>query len=521
MLQWSAARGLTDYVYAPKDDPKHRSDWRVPYDRTELAGFRSLVDESGLRIGIAISPGLSMDETSRTRPRRAPRQARAARRPRRRAHRAVRRRPATRPRRVPRHSGVKPTRRSRPGCDDRLGDHVLLSLVPTDYIGTRRSPYLDALAGALPDDVTIGWTGASVVNDEITADDARARADALGGRAPLLWDNVPVNDAVMRDRLFMGPLRGRSPELRALCSGYLANPMVQPKASMLPLASIAGWCAWRRPDDGMEVGSRRARLARVRGVVRWRRPATPRRASSSVKPTGRRGPLPPTRCSRGSPRRVDAKRRGSKPKRSRGSTRPRAEATLAMHAVRLFRRTRPSFEHVGSNRWRAKALDADTVLARSFGVAVGVATCATRGALRVRPTPRGSPRVASDLDGGMGVAGRRDRGGRERDRRPRAAGTRRGSEDRPGRTARDLRGQKRGRLRSGRFVRGGARERRAGSTGEHAQPTAAVSEDVQSPGRGSRAARKNTRTCWARSSSASGSSGSRSMRPSRNERSLK
>ncbi len=52
------------------------------------------------------------------------------------------------------------------------------------------------------------------MNDEITADDARARVAALGGRAPLLWDNVPVNDAVMSDRLFMGPLRGRAPELR-------------------------------------------------------------------------------------------------------------------------------------------------------------------------------------------------------------------------------------------------------------------------------------------------------------------
>ena len=49
-------------------------------------------------------------------------------------------------RRVPRHSGVKPTRRSRPGCTTGSESGVLLSLVPTDYIGTRRSPYLDALA---------------------------------------------------------------------------------------------------------------------------------------------------------------------------------------------------------------------------------------------------------------------------------------------------------------------------------------------------------------------------------------
>ncbi len=57
VMQWCAARGLTDYMYAPKDDPKHRNRWREPYDADELAGFRSLVDGAGVRIGFAISPG--------------------------------------------------------------------------------------------------------------------------------------------------------------------------------------------------------------------------------------------------------------------------------------------------------------------------------------------------------------------------------------------------------------------------------------------------------------------------------
>ncbi len=64
VLQWSAARGLTDYMYAPKDDPKHRRAWREPYDADEVVGFRSLVDQAGVRIGFAISPGLSIDEAS-------------------------------------------------------------------------------------------------------------------------------------------------------------------------------------------------------------------------------------------------------------------------------------------------------------------------------------------------------------------------------------------------------------------------------------------------------------------------
>jgi hypothetical protein len=130
---------------------------------------------------------------------------------------------------------------------EELDDAVDLVLVPTEYTGTGgRTPYLDALGAGVPPEVPIGWTGATVVTDEITVADARARADALGGRAPLVWDNYPVNDTVMADSLFMGPLRGREVGLVDACSGWLANPMVQPLASKLPLASVA---AFLRGDD--------------------------------------------------------------------------------------------------------------------------------------------------------------------------------------------------------------------------------------------------------------------------------
>jgi hypothetical protein len=85
-----------------------------------------------------------------------------------------------------------------------------------------------------------------VVNDRITAADAEARTAAVGGRRPLLWDNTPVNDALMASRLHTGPLRGRGPDLVSRLSGYLANPMVQATASVPALLSAA---AWLRGDD--------------------------------------------------------------------------------------------------------------------------------------------------------------------------------------------------------------------------------------------------------------------------------
>jgi hyaluronoglucosaminidase len=100
----------------------------------------------------------------------------------------------------------------------------------------------------VPVDVPIFWTGRAVVNDVITVADAEARAASLGGRPPLLWDNYPVNDATMGDRLFVGPLRGREPGLADACAGYLANPMLQPRASTLPLASIAAFLRGDDPD---------------------------------------------------------------------------------------------------------------------------------------------------------------------------------------------------------------------------------------------------------------------------------
>ncbi len=149
VLQWCAARGLTDYMYAPKDDPKHRKQWREPYNEDELAGFRSLVDRAGTRIGFAISPGLAIDESSATD----------------RAALAAKLAPLVDlgithvglflddlppdPDRSAAERGEAHAELTT-WLDEQLGADVLVSLVPTEYIGTMSSPYLDALGRVLP-----------------------------------------------------------------------------------------------------------------------------------------------------------------------------------------------------------------------------------------------------------------------------------------------------------------------------------------------------------------------------------
>ena len=47
--------------YVAEDDPKHRHEWREPYDDRELAAFERFASDGELALGFAISPGLSID----------------------------------------------------------------------------------------------------------------------------------------------------------------------------------------------------------------------------------------------------------------------------------------------------------------------------------------------------------------------------------------------------------------------------------------------------------------------------
>lgn len=242
--QFCAERGMTHYVYAPKDDPKQRHAWREPYTEAELDEFRRLATEGGLVLGCSVSPGLDIDYRSG-------------------AERALLM--AKIEQYVDAGAGLVSLQfddiPNRAGLGEEHADittwvhthlagRAVLTMCPIEYVGWMRSPYLDAIADGLPEDVPICWTGELVVNDEITIEHADRRAATLGGRKPLLWDNYPVNDGWMVDELYLGPLRGREPGLEDACDGLMFNSLVQPRAGTLPLASIA---AWLRGDDPVGV----------------------------------------------------------------------------------------------------------------------------------------------------------------------------------------------------------------------------------------------------------------------------
>ena len=63
LFDWMAAWGLNTYLYAPKDDLKHRALWREPYLPEEAAPLHDLIQrcrQRGLRFIHALGPGLDI-----------------------------------------------------------------------------------------------------------------------------------------------------------------------------------------------------------------------------------------------------------------------------------------------------------------------------------------------------------------------------------------------------------------------------------------------------------------------------
>lgn len=137
-----------------------------------------------------------------------------------------------------------------------LDSRCTLSMCPSEYHGEAPfSPYLHDLGERLHPEIDIFYTGLDVCSPEIRSSHVHDFAAAIG-RAPLIWDNYPVNDLAMRPYMHIGPIRGRDPDLYQTVRGIVVNPMLQPEASKIPLLTFAdyfsdphgydSWESWRR-----------------------------------------------------------------------------------------------------------------------------------------------------------------------------------------------------------------------------------------------------------------------------------
>jgi len=270
------ALGLGTYVYAPKDDLLHRERWSERYPDAEMEWFKRMLDTGracGVDIVFAISPGLSMDVdserdfralTEKLRPFldlgytsfallmddiSASRDAAGGRGHAKLANKLYGY--------LREYSGMLLSGASGPSGSPGAGRRgapsvglgttsglpsVNLMFVGTVYAGvpgtmqSGRLAYLKELS-AIDPAIPIMWTGEGVFDAEIDPSHVRSVAEVIG-RAPLLWDNYPVNDFFLGSRrLFMAPVSGRSAPALAEMSGILSNPMTHQATSRPALLS--------------------------------------------------------------------------------------------------------------------------------------------------------------------------------------------------------------------------------------------------------------------------------------------
>jgi hypothetical protein len=259
LLRFMGRVGLNTYVYAPKDDPYHRERWREPYPPAEAARLRELVDTAratGVSLWYAVSPGGSMTYADSGDYAVLLEKLAAVRAfgvttfglflddvPATLTHELDQRRYGS-------------LAAAHAALINRLAKDVAawgdtLVVTPTTYTdawGDRG--YLLGLGPAADTAVAFLWTGPDVASPTITAADG-ARWRTVLRRPMLLWDNYPVNDFA-RWRAFLGPVRGRAPDLTSSVAGILANPMNEAHASMIALATLADYA---RDPAGYDPGA--------------------------------------------------------------------------------------------------------------------------------------------------------------------------------------------------------------------------------------------------------------------------
>jgi len=247
LLGFMASRGMNTFVYAPKDDPHMRREWRAPYVGPDLRRLNELVNRSraaGIELMFCVSPGLTMrysdeedldalcdklgaveqlgvasfgllfDDIPPDLQHAADREAFDTLAD---AHVAVANQ-----------------------VYERLERGTRLTVCPTVYSGGGTEAYVATLGAGLEPGIDVFWTGRAMCSPTLDVRDA-ATFERTARRPATYWDNYPVNDVSMRFELHIGPYRGRDPHLFRHAFGVVANGMELFEASKIPVATIADY----------------------------------------------------------------------------------------------------------------------------------------------------------------------------------------------------------------------------------------------------------------------------------------
>ena len=250
-----ARAGFDTYLYAPKDDPLHRSAWRTPYPDADRAKFRELADLArfvGVSLVFGLSPFLDFDFAGSDD-----------------AQALVDKASAFaalgfggiailaddievgKNLRVDAALGSQHVQvTNRLAADLRASfPGLALYFVPTAYSDQRVDDFDDGLGylralAALDPSVGILWTGKDTSNATMMAADMD-RFEAETGRRPILWDNYWATDGGdgFRGNLYLAALEGRAVDLPGSVDGLQFNPAIPGSPDRLSLATAAYYLA--------------------------------------------------------------------------------------------------------------------------------------------------------------------------------------------------------------------------------------------------------------------------------------
>lgn len=275
LFVWMQRWGLNTYVYAPKDDLKHRARWRESYDARERRELTALIDQSCRRqvqFVYAIAPGLDVRYS-------APGELSALKRKVEQVIGLGGRHFAILFDDIPARMNSADARRfgSVAAAQSWLTNELLdfvharvraprLLFCPTPYCGRMAKPsvagcaYLLEIGERLDPRIDVFWTGPEIVSETIPVESIRALQTVLR-RPPVIWDNLFANDYDRR-RIYLGPYSGRPLELRAHVRGILANPNCEFELNCVPLRTLALFARARK--------TWRPRLAYRQALTDWR-----------------------------------------------------------------------------------------------------------------------------------------------------------------------------------------------------------------------------------------------------------
>lgn len=271
LFDWMSAWGLNTYLYAPKDDLKHRALWRELYTPAEIEPLAASIQacrQRNLRFIYALSPGLDIHyskegELNCLRHRfeqmlavgcqsfallfdDLPDRMEAADQARWGSFAAAQ---------------CQVTNAVFKWVRDRCPDARFL-FCPTPYCSRMAAAqlggenYLPTIGRELLPGIEVLWTGPDIISREITVAHVQELQTVLR-RQPLIWDNLHANDYDGR-RFYCGPYTGRPMELRNAVAGLLINPNNEFPLNYVPLRTLAEfvqcpgeWSARRAYESAM------------------------------------------------------------------------------------------------------------------------------------------------------------------------------------------------------------------------------------------------------------------------------